>query len=391
MGLYHAGKDKRMEKIHETTNMEKGNKERGGVELRDYTQGSTASLQQNLKKNGVRGPRITNFDPLARLLIFASIGLGAMEILAPKRVQRIIGLRKGNYTGLIRLMGARELMSAFLIFIQPRPQTGVWSRVLGDLLDLGLLGAAFSRCRVNKNRLSGAVAFVASVTALDLFTAIKLGKMRREERIISAVTEADLKGRTRSGAFKAVKNITINRPPEEVYAFWRNFENLPQFMYHLESVQVLDDGRSHWVAKAPAGMKVSWDAEITEDVPNQRIAWKSTEKADVPNAGVVRFVPAPQDRGTEVQVEIEYSPPGGKIGKTVALLFGEEPGQQIKGDLNRFKQVMETGEMVRSEGSPHGMGQKLQHPARPLADHNKEEGKQRPEGKRFLTRILARE
>jgi uncharacterized membrane protein len=148
--------------------------------------------------------------------------------------------------------------------------------------------------------------------------------------------------------------ITVNRAPDEVYAQWRDLERLPTFMYHLESVQVIGDGRSHWVAKAPAGTTVEWDAEITEDVPGDRIAWRSVDEASVDNSGSVRFRPAPGGRGTEVYVEMDYSPPGGALGAAVAKVFGEEPNQQLSDDLRRFKQLVETGEIARSDGSPLG-------------------------------------
>lgn len=148
--------------------------------------------------------------------------------------------------------------------------------------------------------------------------------------------------------------LTINRPPEAVYRHWRNFSNLPQFMYHLESVETTGEKQSHWKAKAPAGTTVEWDAEIVEDIPDRLIAWRSLDGATVPNSGSVRFTPAPKGQGTEVLVELEYSPPGGGLGVVVAKLFGEEPTQQMKDDLRRFKQVLETGEVLRSDGSPEG-------------------------------------
>ena len=163
--------------------------------------------------------------------------------------------------------------------------------------------------------------------------------------------------------------ITINASPEEVYGAWRDFARLPSFMYHLESVSVTGDRQSHWVAKGPAGTRVEWDAEITEDVPGERIAWRSLEGSSVENVGSVRFRPAPGDQGTEVHVELNYSPPGGAVGSAVAKLFGEEPNQQISDDLRRFKQILETGEVVRSEGSPLGsrtQNQASQQEARPL-------------------------
>lgn len=151
---------------------------------------------------------------------------------------------------------------------------------------------------------------------------------------------------------KVEKSVTINRSPEELYRFWRNFENLPRFMNHLESVKVTGEGRSHWVAHAPAGKTVEWDAEINNEKENELIAWRSLEGADVDNAGSVRFEPAADGRGTTVRVTLKYDPPAGRLGSLVARLFGEEPSQQIEEDLERFKQVMETGE---STGQPTGL------------------------------------
>ncbi len=164
-------------------------------------------------------------------------------------------------------------------------------------------------------------------------------------------------------------SITVNRPADDAYRFWRDFENLPRFMFHLESVRVSGERRSHWIARAPLGRTVQWDAEIVEDRPGEVVAWRSAAGATVPNSGSVRFTPAPGGRGTEVRVEIDYSLPGGKLGAAVAKLFGEEPEQQVRDDLRRFKQVLEAGEVTRSEGSPLGTlaaAQPRQHPARPV-------------------------
>lgn len=139
--------------------------------------------------------------------------------------------------------------------------------------------------------------------------------------------------------------VTINRSPAEAYRFWRDFENLPRFMKHLEAVKVIDRQRSHWVAKGPAGTRVEWDAEIFLEKENELIAWRSLANTQVPNAGTVRFTPAPGGRGCEVKVIMEYVPPGGKLGALVAKLFGEEPGRQVADDLYRFKQIMEAGEI----------------------------------------------
>jgi len=152
---------------------------------------------------------------------------------------------------------------------------------------------------------------------------------------------------------KVERTITINRSPEECYRYWRDLGNLPRFTGHLLSVQVIDERRSHWVAKAPAPWaQVEWDAEIINDTPNALISWRSLKDADVDNAGSVRFRAAPGGRGTEVTVELNYEPPAGRLGMTLARFLGEEPGQQVEDDLRKFKQIMETGEVATVEGQP---------------------------------------
>ncbi|MBD2076161.1 SRPBCC family protein [Phormidium sp. FACHB-592] len=151
---------------------------------------------------------------------------------------------------------------------------------------------------------------------------------------------------------RAERTVTINKPAAELYAYWHDFANLPTFMRHVQSVTVMDMRRSHWVAKAPMGQSIEWDADIIDDRPNELIAWASIEGADVDNSGFVRFKPAPGNRGTEVKVVIEYNPPGGVLGSALAKLFGEEPEQQIGDELNRFKQLMEAGEIATTEGQP---------------------------------------
>lgn len=161
---------------------------------------------------------------------------------------------------------------------------------------------------------------------------------------------------------KVEKTVTINKPAEELYRFWRNFENLPHFMKHLKSVTIISDKRdasgtltrTHWVATAPLDASVEWDADILEERENQFISWASVEGADVDNSGFVRFTPAPGNRGTEVKVVIEYNPPGGVVASAVAKLFGEEPEQQVGDDLRRFKMIMEAGEIATTEGQPSG-------------------------------------
>lgn len=149
-------------------------------------------------------------------------------------------------------------------------------------------------------------------------------------------------------------SYTIMKPREELYRFWRSFENLPQFMKHVESVSSIDGQQSHWVVKAPAGKTVEWDARIVNEVENELIAWQSLDGADVDNAGTVRFLDAPGGRGTEVRVVLNYIPPGGRLGKWVAMLFGEAPEITISADLRRFKQLMEAGEIPTIAGQSRG-------------------------------------
>jgi uncharacterized membrane protein len=154
----------------------------------------------------------------------------------------------------------------------------------------------------------------------------------------------------RGEGIKVERTITVNRPREEVYLFWRQLENLPRFVDHLESVTVLDEDRSHWVAKAPAGTRVEWDASIQDEIENELIAWRSLPGSDIDNAGSVHFIPTGD--GTEVRVVLSYDPPAGKVGTAVAKLLGEEPEQQVEEDLRRFKQVMEAVETPARSRKP---------------------------------------
>jgi len=149
------------------------------------------------------------------------------------------------------------------------------------------------------------------------------------------------------------KSVTINAPQEQVYAFWRNFENLPRFMHNLESVEVHDSLRSHWVAKGPAGTTVDWEAEIINEIPHELIGWRSIDGSKVDNAGSVHFTPA-ADRGTEVKVILRYDPPAGVFGAAVSRILGEDPAVNVQEDLRRLKMLLETGEVATTEGQSAG-------------------------------------
>jgi uncharacterized membrane protein len=172
------------------------------------------------------------------------------------------------------------------------------------------------------------------------------------DAVLDRPTRPDVTGRAATvNARKAVKverSVTIARPRAELYAFWRNFENLPRFMEHLVSVRMLSSDRSHWAAKGPAGSTVEWDAELVNDLPDTLIAWKSVAGSELPNAGSVHFADAPGGRGTVVRVVIDVEPPAGKLGVMLAKLFGEDPEREVREDLRKFKQLMETGEIATS-------------------------------------------
>ena len=284
---------------------------------------------------------------LAKGLGWFSIGLGLTELLAPRFIANISGVPNAR-TGLIRLYGLREIASGITIFSQENPVGGVWSRVAGDALDLASLGNAARSPNANTGRVAFATANVLAVTALDVICAKQLSSNGNH-------------------GIHAKASCIVNREPEEVHSFWRQFQNFPRFMRHVESVEDLGGGRYHWVAKGPAGMQVEWDAATVADVPGEVITWRSLENSDVDNAGAVRFERAPGGRGTIVKVNIEYKPIGGVLGAAVAKLFGEEPNQQLDDDLRRFKQVMEVGEVVVSDATLYGTGYFEQRPARPAS------------------------
>jgi uncharacterized membrane protein len=150
------------------------------------------------------------------------------------------------------------------------------------------------------------------------------------------------------------KSVTVNASAEELYRFWRNFENLPRFMHNLEAVQVHDDKRSHWTARGPAGTTVDWEAEIINEIPNELIGWRSVEGSQVDNAGSVHFTPAAGGRGTEVKVVLRYDPPAGKAGAAISKLLGDDPAMNVQEDLRRLKMLIETGEIASTSGQSAG-------------------------------------
>jgi len=295
----------------------------------------------------------TSRDGLARGLGVLSLAFGVPQVASPDAVARVIGASpRPEVRTAVTSVGVRELTAAagLLTRVGTTP-TWLWARVAGDVMDLVLLGRALrGSAGTRRGRTVAATAAVAGLTALDLAAARRAGQGDPDLELTAA--------------------ITVARPPQEVYDYWRGLERLPTFMHHLRSVEWVGEGRTRWTANAPVKKTVTWEAELVEDRPGEVIAWRSLPGADVENSGSVRFKPAPGDRGTEVRVHLRWAMPGGRVGQLVARLAGEEPHQQVEDDLRRFKQVMETGEVLRSEGSPDGhsaKAQQVQHPGQPPA------------------------
>ncbi|EOD70431.1 SRPBCC family protein [Amycolatopsis vancoresmycina] len=308
-----------------------------------------------------------------RRLGWLSLGLGVAQLAAPHTVRRISGVDdSATSRAVVPAVGVRELVHAAGLLAGRRKGAWAWTRVAGDAMDLTALGLALAhRGGQRRWRLAGVTGAVAGITALDLLTAVRA---TRADHPGSARAE---RGTRKGDSVELTAATTIRKSAPDVFAFWRDLENLPSFMAHLEQVRATGDRTSHWAAGAPFGKAVEWDAEITEETPGERIAWQSTGKADVPNAGTVRFAPAPDGESTEVHVVLTYQIPGGALGKAVAKYFGEEPHQQLDDDLRRLKQVLETGEVVRSDGAPWGKRARKefpQRPAQPLSDAELEKG-----------------
>lgn len=151
----------------------------------------------------------------------------------------------------------------------------------------------------------------------------------------------------------AMSTVTVNRAPEELYAFWRDFRSAPRYMGRVASVEVLDETRSRWTATGPMGRSWTWDSEVTEDREGELIAWESLPGSDLPNRGWVQFLPVPDGRA-EVRYFVELDPPAGIVGQAIASVFHEAPEEMIRGDLRRFRQLVEAGEIPTTTGQPSG-------------------------------------
>jgi uncharacterized membrane protein len=310
------------------------------LETRESVQ-VTEPRVRDIVSTGSRGrrPEVLGMDSrrMAQGLGIFSIGLGLAEAIAPGAVADLVGTR--NHSPMIRGYGVRELAAGAGILSDPSNAAWVWARVAGDALDLASLGSALSSRRNDRGRALFGLVSVAGVTTLDILCAISLTRKPAFSL---------------RGPMRAESSIIINKPVDEVYRFWKDFENLPRFLGYVSSVRTTGDRKTHWVAQGPGNTTIEWDAEIVNDLPNQRITWRSLPGAHVSNTGSVEFEPAPGNRGTIVRVQIDYGTRAHGIGAAVAALGGRSPEQMIYKDLRRLKQVLETGEVLRTEGQPSG-------------------------------------
>jgi len=305
-----------------------------------------------------------DYEKIANGLGWFSLGLGLAEIAAPGAIAGLTGVRDASKNrALLRspLYGMREVAAGAGILTQQSPSGWLWGRFAGDLVDISSLAVALGSRDNDRRRVTGALLAVLGVTALDYLCAQQLSQKERE---------GTAKG---NRSVQTTKAVWVNKSPEEAYNFWRNFENLPRFMRHLESVQSIGNGRSKWRATGPLGKSFEWEAAIEQDQPNRLIAWRSTEASDVQNSGTVFFESGPGGRGAIIRVDLNYDPPGGALGCGLAKLLGKDASQMLKDDLRAFKQVIETGEVIQSDASIHP----LMHSAQPSGKPRR--GKSAPE------------
>ena len=193
--------------------------------------------------------------------------------------------------------------------------------------------------------IGGGLVYRGATGHCDVYQALGVNTSKRTGRNVSVPYELGI---------RIDRSIAINKPPAEVYKFWRNLENLPKFMTNLESVKEIDNQKSHWVAKGPAGSTVEWYADVINEKENELIAWRSLSGSQVANAGSVHFEPTEGGQGTIVKIELQYEPPGGSLGAAFAKLAGKDPDRQIGEDLRRLKQLLETGEIATTAGQAKG-------------------------------------
>ena len=282
---------------------------------------------------------------LARTLGWMSLGLGIAGLMMPRRLARSAGMAQRERW--LRAIGTRELISGAGILMRPDKPGWLWSRVAGDAMDLVLMTLSARSRDPDATRRRGLLsAALAGVSVLDLLVAWDHTARLRH---VSARPRKE-----RTGVSQVKKSLDVNCSPEKCYRFWRDVENFPRFMPHVERVDAVDATHSRWQVRGLLGQTLQWNAALTSDVPGQQLGWQTSSGSDVAHTGIVRFSPAPGHRGTRVEVEFTFHPPLGRAGLMLARMTGEEPSQLVSEDLRRFKQLIETGEIPTTIGQPAG-------------------------------------
>jgi uncharacterized membrane protein len=289
--------------------------------------------------NGEAGSKEQN-STLLPMLGWFSLGLGLAEVLTPKGVAKAAGLpEESRHT--VRAFGAREIVSGIGMFSRRVQPAASWSRVVGDVLDLSVLGKSLFKANSSKAKLGISSAAVLGVTVLDILASMK-------------ETPA-LNGYSGKNPLELEEALAINKSPEELFTYWRDLSNLPNFMSFLDTVVELDPQKSHWKTKEVAGKSIEWKSVIKREVKNETIEWETDEGSDISHSGSVTFRRLPRGHGTEVRLKMQFAPKAGAIAPTglssVLSFIGEE---KVRNDLKRFRQLIETGEIATTRGQPAG-------------------------------------
>jgi uncharacterized membrane protein len=267
-----------------------------------------------------------------------SVGLGLAALLAPRKLATACGISRAQR--LLPLVGARELASGAGLLSGRQTEMWLWSRVIGDVMDLAVLATAHDGMPGGRRRVSATAAVVAAITAADVVAAVQQSR-----------EGGTLPGRAASPDVYVDRTVIVNKTPQECYDFWKDLTNIPRFSSRVKTVTVRQDGASHWVLSGPAGSSLEWDSRVTVDRPGERLSWKSVSDSPFSHAGSVQFSAAPGGRGTFVSVSMHYRSP---LSATLARLVGTDPFGEIREDLRRFKQLIETGEIATTVGQPSG-------------------------------------
>jgi uncharacterized membrane protein len=279
---------------------------------------------------------------LMRFIGWFALGRGVAQLVAPRAAAEVAGIRPDDVA--VRAMGVREIVTGLGVLTSARPKDWMWARVISDWMDLAYLGNEFVADGTQRAHLAGTGALLTGLTAMEMFSGSQL----------SSLPARSLANDERG--IHVIASITVNATADELYRFWRNLENLPRILRHVQSVMPIEGNRSRWTATGPAGLPITWDAELTEDVLSERIAWVAADNAIVTSAGTVSFRRAAGGRGTVLDVDLRYEPIGGACGALLAFLFGKEPHQQITEDLRAYKAFVETGEVPTIRGQVSGRG-----------------------------------